>query len=315
MNCNQILKETTKTGICNKESEFGCRFSVLLHLPYFDPVRHTLIDFMHNLYLGTGNHMFKLWISLGLIGKDEFPIIEQKCKLFTLPNSVGRLPTNIASNYGGFKAAQWRSWITIYSPVVLKILPGEHLRCWLLFVRACCILGKRIATQAEVSTANLLLGAFCRKFEQLYGAEHCTPNIHLHLHLKNCILDYGPAHSFWCFSFERYNGLLGSYHTNQKNIEIQLMRKFIGRQMLLSEKISVYPEFLAVLNTSQTRKSNLPSVNYADTDCVRLSFYSTFARYVICSRSYCFHSFTLTLSCTRCRQCKQIGTTVSATLP
>ena len=45
--------------------------------------------------------------------------------------------------------------------------------------------------------------------------------------------------------------------------------------MLLSEKISVYPEFLAVLNTSQTRKSNLPPVNYADTDCVRLLNFST----------------------------------------
>ena len=121
-------------------------------------------------------------------------------------------------------------------------------------------------TQAEVSTADLLLGAFCRKFE------HCTPNMHLHLHLKNCILDHGPAHSFWCFSFERYNGL---YHTNQKNIEIQIMRKFIGSQMLLSEKVSVYPEFFAVLNASDKRKSTLPSVRYADTDCVSLLNLST----------------------------------------
>ena len=40
MDCNEISKETTKTGIRSKESKFGCRFSVLLHLPYFDPVRH-----------------------------------------------------------------------------------------------------------------------------------------------------------------------------------------------------------------------------------------------------------------------------------
>ena len=72
MDCNEIIKETTKTGISNKEAQFGCRFSVLLHLPYFDfdPIRHTVIDFMHNLYLGTGKHMFKVWISLGYLGKD-----------------------------------------------------------------------------------------------------------------------------------------------------------------------------------------------------------------------------------------------------
>ena len=128
IDCNEVMKETTKTGIRNKEAQLGCRFSVLLHLPYFDPIRHTVIDFMHNLYLGTGKHLFKLWVSLGLLGKDELLKVEERCRLFTLPNSVGRLPTNISSNYGGFKAAQWRSWITIYSPIVLKdILPDEHL--------------------------------------------------------------------------------------------------------------------------------------------------------------------------------------------
>ena len=30
--------------------------------------------------------------------------------------------------------------------------------CWLLFVRACCILRKRIVTEDEVSTADLGLG-------------------------------------------------------------------------------------------------------------------------------------------------------------
>ena len=32
-----------------------------------------------------------------------------------------------------------------------------------------------------------------------------TPNMHLHCHLKSCVLDYEPLHGFWCFSFERYN--------------------------------------------------------------------------------------------------------------
>ena len=119
LDCNDILKENTKSGIRSKESEVGCRFSILLHLPYFDPVRNTVIDMMHNLYLGTGKNMFKLWVDLGFLGKNELACIEKICALFTLLNSVGRLPNNISSNYGGFKAAQWRSWITIYSPVVL----------------------------------------------------------------------------------------------------------------------------------------------------------------------------------------------------
>lgn len=52
-----ILKETTKTAIAAAESRFGARYSVLLSLPYFDPVQFTAIDVMHNIFLGTGKNI------------------------------------------------------------------------------------------------------------------------------------------------------------------------------------------------------------------------------------------------------------------
>ena len=70
---------------------------------------------------------------------------------------------------------------------------------------------------------------FCKKFERLYGKDLVTPNMYLHGHLKECLLDYGPFHSFWCFSLERFNGVLGSFHTNNHSVEIQLMRKFLSQ--------------------------------------------------------------------------------------
>lgn len=54
--------------------------------------------------------------------------------------------------------------------------------------------------------------------------------MHLHLHLKQCILDYGPLHAFWCYPFERFNGILGNIHFNRKSIESQLMKKFLLSQ-------------------------------------------------------------------------------------
>ena len=42
------------------------RYSVLLNLTYFDPVRFTVVDVMHNVFLGTAKHMFKVWIQLEL---------------------------------------------------------------------------------------------------------------------------------------------------------------------------------------------------------------------------------------------------------
>ena len=250
--CRAILHENTKTGIRKKESEFGVRYSVLLSLPYFDPVRYTVVDVMHNVFLGTGKHMFKVWLKLEILTKNDLEEIEKRSSEFQVPYSIGRLPTNIASNYGGFKATQWQTWITLYSPVVLKgIIPDNHLQCWLIFVRDSSIMSQRILKKDDVTTADLLFLTFCKKFEQLYGPEHCTPNLHLHLHLKDCILDYGPSHAFWCFSFERYNGLLGSFHTNNKSIEQQIMRKFVNAQRLRSAAGLADSHLLSLLLSQQ----------------------------------------------------------------
>ena len=50
----------------------------------------------------------------------------------------------------------------------------------------------------------------------------------VYTHLKECILDFGPVYGFWLFSFEWYNGILEDYHTKQKSIEIQVMRRFLS---------------------------------------------------------------------------------------
>ena len=270
--CQEILCETTKTGMRKKESEFGVRYSILLSLPYFDPVRYTVVDIMHNLFLGTGKHVFKLWIKLGILDSHKLDEIDDKARKLKVPNSIGRLPINIASNYGGFKAAQWQAWITVYSPVILKsLIPDDHLQCWLLFVRACTILSQRILRESDVVTADLLLLTFCKKVEQLYGPENCTPNLHLHLHLKDCLLDYGPSHAFWCFSFERYNGLLGSFHTNKRSVEQQIMRKFVNTQHLRSEAMLANAQLLALLPGSQQPvMPTLTTLSANDTDTLQM---------------------------------------------
>ena len=48
------------------------------------------------------------------------------------------------------------------------------------------------------------------------------------------------------------------------------MRKFIGSQILLHAKASAHQEFLAALKPSDKKTSTMPSLNYADTDCLRL---------------------------------------------
>ncbi len=51
--------------------------------------------------------------------------------------------------------------------------------------------------------------------------------MHMHCHLKEVLLDYGPVYGFWLFSYERYNGILQHQPTSNRCIEIQIMRRFL----------------------------------------------------------------------------------------
>ena len=82
-------------------------------------------------------------------------------------------------------------------------------------------------TETDLLIADRKFLDFVQSFERLYGKAAITPNMHLHMHLKECVVNYGSIYGFWLFSFERYNGILGSYHTNNKVIEVQVMRKFV----------------------------------------------------------------------------------------
>lgn len=233
--CSYYLQAETAAKQKLIEKEHGLRYSVMIELPYFNPIRHSVVDPMHNLYLGTAKHVMEVWNDRGILSKKDFEVIQQKISTLITPRDVGRIPLKIGSSYAGFTADQWRNWTTIFSPVVLKgVLPNNHLRCWLLFVRACCLLSTRVISTEAISQADVYLIEFCKQFCILYGANACTPNMHLHLHLKECLLDYGPVHGLWCFALERYNGVLGKYHTNNQAIEAQVMKKFLCEQQVRS---------------------------------------------------------------------------------
>ena len=57
--------------------------------------------------------------------------------------------------------------------------------------------------------------------------------MHFALHLKECIKGFGSVYGFWCFSFERYNGIMDNYQINNHSFEIQVMRKFVTSSNLL----------------------------------------------------------------------------------
>ncbi len=77
------------------------------------------------------------------------------------------------------------------------------------FVRICSILVGRIVQSNLMDEAHQKLVEIVKIIEQNYGRDMITLNLHLSLHLCECVKDFGPLYAFWYFLFERMNGVLG----------------------------------------------------------------------------------------------------------
>ena len=113
-NAQLIQQSKTKTEQAQKESQFGCRYSVLLKLPYFDPPRMLIIDPMHNIFLGTGKHMLSIWLEHRLLSPSQFQQIQECVDSFVVPSDMGRIPRKIETGFSSFTADQLKNWITVF---------------------------------------------------------------------------------------------------------------------------------------------------------------------------------------------------------
>ena len=51
----------------------------------------------------------------------------------------------------------------------------------------------------ELKEADEFMIEFCNHFVDVYGRSTCIMNMHLHGHMQQCVVDYGPVYLFWCF--------------------------------------------------------------------------------------------------------------------
>jgi len=91
------------------------RYSYLNDLPYFDPIHFSVVDPMHNIYLGTAKHVMHIWQNKGILRNNDFDGMENTVSNITMPNDLGRISLKIRSSFSGFSADQWRNWVTKFT--------------------------------------------------------------------------------------------------------------------------------------------------------------------------------------------------------
>ncbi|TDL17694.1 hypothetical protein BD410DRAFT_807179 [Rickenella mellea] len=117
--------------------EHHARYFELSRLPYFDPVRMTIIDPMHNILLGiVKSQWLDSWIHGGALRERtetlkvpwELDRIHDYLKTFEMPAWVARLPREVGYPAGGsLTADEWKGLALVYCPVVIPLIWGEFL--------------------------------------------------------------------------------------------------------------------------------------------------------------------------------------------
>ncbi|EIE85335.1 hypothetical protein RO3G_10045 [Rhizopus delemar RA 99-880] len=125
----------------------------------------------------TPKRMVEVWVDHGLLTISDFKAMADESASIIIPSQYSKIP---------------------------KI--GEHFANWMRYVEAVRLVTGPVVTTEEIHAAHSLFKTFGKTCARLYGKESITPNMHMHMHLKECFLDFGPSYAFWLYGFERLNG-------------------------------------------------------------------------------------------------------------
>jgi hypothetical protein len=235
----------TKTSRAALESKHGVRYTVLVMLEYIDLITFTVVDPMHNFFLGTSKYFYKK-ILCDMLSDDDLNKIQTIVDGTKLPSYMANIPYKISSSFSSLTANQWAVWCNYLSMACLYGRVTEKVyRVWQLYVESCHLFCQPVISVHDLNIAHEKLMQFCRQFEKLFSSKLVTMNIHLHTHMVESIISHGPMPAFWLYGFERKNGLLGKFPTNNRSCEVQFMRSYLKLQ--LSSKVYVPQTFSTVL--------------------------------------------------------------------
>jgi len=181
-----------------------------------DPIRFAVVDPMHCLFLGVAKWIIQsIFIKEKKLNSEQLRAAQIRMDNVQLPSDIGRIPPKIAIGEGFSKltADQWKTFIMIYATTILwDMLDDNNRKILGHFVRACNLLVVRFVTEDDLQEAQERLRDMSINIERTYGPEFITSNIHLSMHIPECIRDYGSVYSFWLFPYERLNGYIGKPH-------------------------------------------------------------------------------------------------------
>ena len=173
-----------------------------------------------------------------ILGRHTLLQVHDDMRRTILPSWVTKAPSNIGTaRCRSLSADQWRvactvnlviSLIRLWGPFSEDIKERQMLDNFMDLITAIKLASRRILTEQTINDYQFRMTWYLKRYIQLYPDHGLHPYHHLTLHLPQFLRAYGPAQSWRCFAFEKYNhslqkiktnGKFGMYTTDSKNTQ------------------------------------------------------------------------------------------------
>lgn len=124
------------------------------------------------------------------------------------PKFTHRMPRSV-QELVPWKSSELKIWLFYYSiPIFQGIMLPDYFENYLCLIVGVSILSQDQILAQDIAIARELLKKFVYGFEQLYGIEFCSMNIHQLLHLADCVERLDPTWVYSCYEYENIYGEL-----------------------------------------------------------------------------------------------------------
>lgn len=221
------------------EHHIGETVSILTEIPQINMIDNFSMDYMHLVCLGIVKKLISLW--LGIFKKAPVQVRLQSRDVNIISNHLLYIKSSIPCDFSRkprglnevarWKATEFRLFLLYTGPVVLKGILSKD--CFLHFI--CLHVAFRIILSSNsskklVDFSEKILLHFVEKFEELYGAQFVSHNVHGLLHVVDDYRKFGCLDKCSCFPFENY---------------MKFLKKMIRKhEKPLEQVINRYQEFM-----------------------------------------------------------------------
>ena len=217
--CNIHLRSDTEFKNLQYIGDYQRGETILCKLPFVGLVSNVPLDAMHLVYQGVMKHLIRLWIGDKKGKKQIFRLSEQQIEQVSLkleslknllPCEFNRRSRSLAF-WKQWKATEYRHFLLYFGPFLLKnVLEHKVYHNFLKLHLSILILNHQnlISNSDNIEYAESLLINFIYEFQEIYGKNNVTHNIHNLLHLAKDVKKYDTLESFSAFDFENHICLL-----------------------------------------------------------------------------------------------------------